>query len=67
MVKIGSILSGFPPVGPASARLNWLLGQTRNSIRPRRVMLLDSMEMNGRVEGHVVMNNKLISVKTDPS
>ena len=66
MVPIGSILSGFPPVGPASARLNWLLGQTRNSIRPRRVMLLDAVKMNGRVEGHVVVNNKLFSVKTNP-
>lgn len=59
VVPIGSILSGLPPVGPAAAGLNWLLGQAGNTIRPRSVMLLDAVEMNGGVEGHVVVNDKL--------
>ena len=62
MVPVCSILSSLPSVGPALARLNWFLSQSRNSIRPGGIALFDAVKVDRGFERHVVVNNKLILI-----
>lgn len=64
MVPIGSILGGLPPIGPIATGLNGLLGQSRNSIGPWGIELLDSVEMNGCIKWKVIVNSDLLTVST---
>lgn len=50
MVPVGSILGCGPAVCPTMSGLNWLLVETRNSIRPRGILLFNAMEMNRGTE-----------------
>ena len=59
MVPISSVLGGSPFVCPTLSRLNGLLSKAGYTIRPRGVVLFDTMEMDGGVERHVIVNGKL--------
>lgn len=59
MIPVRAILGSLPPVSPAVAGLNWLLRKAWNSIRPRCVALLDAVEVDGCIEGHIVVDDEL--------